>query len=64
MKKTLFLSISLLFIAFLGSSCKKGNGINVFTVAQDKEFGAQLKAQIDSTPSQNTDQTKNGNEKA
>lgn len=52
MKKILLLSFSLLFVAFLGSSCKKGNGVNIFTVEQDKQFGAQLKAQIDSTPSQ------------
>jgi predicted Zn-dependent protease len=51
MKKTIFWGIFLAFAVILGS-CKKGNGINIFTVEQDKQFGAQLKVQIDSTPSQ------------
>lgn len=51
MKQTiLFLSFFLLFILAI-SGCKKGKGINVFTVQQDKEFGAQLKQEIDANPS-------------
>ena len=63
MKKTIFLGISLAFAVILGS-CKKGNGINIFTVEQDKQFGAQLKAQIDSTPSQYPVLPYTGNEQA
>ena len=39
-------------IFFAGqSSCdKKSGGFNLFTIAQDKEFGARLAAQIESDP--------------
>ncbi len=52
MKKTLFLGFCLALLGIFGYSCKKDSGINIFTLEQDKQFGAQLKGQIDSSPAQ------------
>ena len=52
MKKQLLFTglMAMMLIAVTG--CKKGKGVNIFTVQQDKELGAQLKAQIDSSPTE------------
>lgn len=42
------LCVSLLFV----SSCKKGTSLNVFTIQDDKNFGAQMEAEIASKPSE------------
>lgn len=50
-----FTSFALFFAVLLFSQagCKKdGGGFNVFTLQQDKELGAQLQQEIQSTPSQ------------
>ncbi len=50
MKKTI--TIALLALAIAGcAGCKKG-GFNVFTIADDKNFGAQMEAEIASDPAQ------------
>ena len=49
MKNMIFIAVAAL--ALVMGSCKKDSGINIFTLEQDKQFGAQLKAQIDSSPS-------------
>jgi predicted Zn-dependent protease len=50
MKKQLLFGglIALLLISLAG--CKKGKGVNIFTIQQDKDLGAQLKAEIESNP--------------
>jgi len=50
MKNFIFIAVTAL--ALVMGSCKKDSGINIFTLEQDKQFGAQLKAQIDSSPAQ------------
>ncbi|WCL82965.1 M48 family metalloprotease [Saprospira sp. CCB-QB6] len=47
-------SLALMFVALLlgSSACKKDQGINIFTLEQDKEFGAQLKTEIDANPAE------------
>ncbi len=54
MKKISFYSI--LSLSLILSACsmfgKKGTGVNLFTVAQDKQFGADVAAEIDGNPTE------------
>lgn len=52
MKNTIFFTLIFVVISLFTSSCKKGNGINIFTIEDDKQLGLQLRQQIDSNPSQ------------
>mgnify|MGYP006290445639 CR=1 FL=1 len=46
MKKTVFVVWSLLIIGFLLPSCEEDGGINIFTLEQDKQFGADFDQEI------------------
>lgn len=48
MKKSLLLLIASSFLFFSG--CKKGEGINIFSIQDDIELGQQSKAQIEANP--------------
>lgn len=52
MKKYLLFASVVAFLLLAFAGCKKGKGVNIFTVQQDKELGAQLKAQIDASPTE------------
>ncbi len=54
MKRIAFVSMLLLSLTTLISNCKGskelGSGINLFTIEQDRELGAQVAAEIDGNP--------------
>jgi predicted Zn-dependent protease len=53
MKRLLFVGIlATLVLNGCGSGNKTGKGINLFTIAQDKELGAQVATEISSNPAQ------------
>jgi predicted Zn-dependent protease len=65
MRKVLFLAVILSSFTLL-NACKVGGGrgINIFSVEQDKQLGAKLKAEIESKPSEYKILPFSGNEKA
>ena len=53
MQTRIWIGLVLLLTLGLGQSgCKKDQGLNLFTLQQDKEFGAQLKQEIENNPGQ------------
>lgn len=57
-------TLAILSAVLLFSACKDGRGINVFTVSQDKQLGAQLKTEIMANPAKYPILPFVGNEKA
>lgn len=66
MKKILFFAVILssMSVFYACKSTSGGRGVNIFTVEQDKQLGAQLKAEIQSKPSEYKILPYSGNEKA
>ncbi len=54
----------LLLLLFSFGACKKGKGINIFTVEQDKQLGAQLRDELAANPTEYTILPFTGNEQA
>lgn len=51
MKNRLSFLAAVVLVAVVAAACKNGRGLNVFTVEQDVQLGAKLKAEIMSNPS-------------